>query len=101
MRDGIVLVAIGSSTVKAVNITKDPRVSLVAAADRSPQPWVQVNGKAIQSRPNDIDEIVVDLAHHYMDPDKAAEYLEGILGEVDFFLIQIYPTRVLGFDGED
>jgi len=26
--------------VKAVNITKDPRVSLVAAADRSPQPWV-------------------------------------------------------------
>ena len=101
MRDGIVLVAIGSSTVKAVNITRDHRVSLVAAADRSPQPWVQVNGKAFLSRPNDIDEIVVDLAHHYMDPDKAAEYVEEILGEIDFVLIQIYPTRVLGFDGED
>ena len=101
MRDEIVLVAIGSSTVKAVNITKDPRVSLVAAADRSPQPWVQVNGKAFLSRPNDIDEIVVDLAHHYMDPGKAAEYIEEISGEIDFVLIQIYPTRVLGFDGED
>ena len=101
MRDGIVLVAIGSSTVKAVNITKDPRVSLVAAADRSPQPWVQVNGKGFLSRPNDIDESVVNLAYHYMGPDKAAEYIEEILEEVDFVLIQIYPTRVLGFDGED
>jgi len=36
-----------------------------------------------------------------MDPDKAAEYVEEILGEIDFVLIQIYPTRVLGFDGED
>ena len=101
MRDGIVLVAIGSSTVKAVNITKDPRVSLVVAADRSPQPWVQVNGKGFLSRPNDIDESVVDLAYHYMDPDKAAECIEEILEEVDFVLVQIYPTRVLGFDGED
>ena len=95
------LVATGSSTVKANNLANDPRVSLVAVADRSPQPWVQVNGKALLSRPDDIDEIVVDLAHHYMDPDKAAEYSEEILGQVDFVLIQIYPTKVLGFDGED
>ena len=107
MRDGKALVATGSSTVKAENIANDSRVSLVVAADRghgisaSPQPWVQVNGKAFLSRPNDIDEIVVDLAHHYMDPDKAAEYSEEILGQVDFVLIQIYPTKVLGFDGED
>lgn len=101
MRDGNVLVAIGSSTVKAANITNDPRVSLVAAADRSPQPWVQVNGKAFLSRPDDIDEIVVGLTQHYLDPDKAAEYAEEILGEVDFVLIEIDPARVLGFDGED
>ncbi|HJO34281.1 MAG TPA: pyridoxamine 5'-phosphate oxidase family protein [Anaerolineales bacterium] len=107
MRDGKALVATGSSTVKAENIANDSRVSLVVAADRghgisaSPQPWVQVNGKASLSRPDDIDVIVTALAHHYLAPDKAAEYAQQILGEVDFVLIEIYHTRVLGFDGAD
>ena len=35
-QDGKVIVATGSSTVKSNNIANDRRVSLVAAADRSP-----------------------------------------------------------------
>ena len=107
LRDGNVLVATGSSTVKARNIANDPRVSLVVAADRghgisaSPQPWLQVNGKAFLSRPDDIDAIITDLAHHYLAPDKATKYAEEILGEVDFVFVEINLTKVLGFDGDD
>ncbi len=107
LRDGNVLVATGSSTVKARNIANDPRVSLVVAAEKgngisaSPQPWVQVNGNAFLSRPDDIDDIVTDLAHHYLAPDKASEYATEILGKADFVLVEIYHTKVLDFDGED
>ena len=60
-----------------------------------------MNGKAFLSKPDDMDGIVVDLAHHYLESDKAAEYAEEILGVVDFVLIEIHPARMLGFDGED
>jgi len=98
---GKVVVATGSSTVKSNNIASDPRVSLVAAADRSPQPWVQVNGRAAVLRPENIDEIVTDLAYHYVGPEEAPDYLREILGKVDFVLIEIEPTKILGFDGEE
>ena len=100
-QDGKVIVATGSSTVKSNNIANDPRVSIVAAADRSPQPWVQINGKAVVSKPKNIDEIVTDLAYHYLGPEDAPDYLREILGEINFVLIEIEPTRVLGFDGEE
>ncbi len=100
-QDGKVVVATGSSTVKSKNIDGDPRVSLVAAADRSPQPWVQVNGSAVVSRPENIDEIVTDLAYHYLGPEEAPDYLREILAEIDFVLIEIEPTKILGFDGEE
>ena len=98
---GKVIVATGSSTVKSNNIASDPRVSLVAAADRSPQPGVQVKGRAAVSRPENIDEIVTDLAYHYVGPEEAPDYLREILGKVDFVLIEIEPTKILGFDGEE
>ena len=100
-QDGKVIVATGSSTVKSNNIANDPRVSIVAAADRAPQPWVQINGKAVGSKPENIDEIVTDLAYHYLGPEEAPDYLREILGEINFGLIEIEPTRVLGFDGEE
>ena len=100
-QDGKVIVATGSSTVKSNNIANDPRVSLVAAADRSPQPWVQINGKAVVSERENIDEIVTDLAYHYLGPEEAPDYLREILGEINFVLIEIEPTRILGFDGEE
>ena len=87
--------------MKSNNIANDPRVSIVAAADRSPQPWVQINGKAVVSKPENIDEIVTDLAYHYLGPKEAPDYLREILGEINFVLIEIEPTRVLGFDGEE
>ena len=60
-----------------------------------------MNGKAVLSRPDDIDEIVTKLAYQYLSPDNASEYAGEILRGIDFVLIEIYHTRVLGFDGAD
>ena len=54
------IVATQPQTIKVKNIYNDPRVSLVAAADRIPQPWVQFNGKAIDVANNG--DLIVKLA---------------------------------------
>ena len=96
---GKLIVVTGPYTVKVRNITNDPRVSLVVAADRIPQPWVQFNGRAVISEPSTIDSIVMDLAYHYLGPEDAPEYLNTILGKVEFVLIEIKPENILDFDG--
>ena len=93
------IVATQPQTIKVKNIYNDPRVSLVAAADRIPQPWVQFNGKAIVTESEDIDRIVTDLSYRYLGPEDAPEYLNAILGKVEFVLIEIEPVNILGFDG--
>tara|TARA_A100001037_G_scaffold171085_1_gene153671 strand:- start:513 stop:932 length:420 start_codon:yes stop_codon:yes gene_type:complete len=95
----ILIVATQPQTIKVKNIRNDPRVSLVVAVDRIPQPWVQVNGKATIRESEDIDRIVTDLSYRYLGPEDAPEYLNVILGKVKFVLIEIEPEKILGFDG--
>jgi PPOX class probable F420-dependent enzyme len=94
-------VATSKTSVKARNLRMDQRVSLVSAADRSPQPWVQVNGAACIKEPMDIDDIVSRLAYHYLGSEQAPIYLREILGNIEFVLVDIDPKKILAFDGEE
>ena len=94
-------VATSKTTVKARNLRMDQRVSLVSAADRFPQPWVQVNGAACIKEPMDIDDIVSRLAYHYLGSEQAPIYLREILGNIEFVLVDINPKKILAFDGEE
>ena len=94
-------VATSKTAVKARNLRMDQRVSLVSAADRFPQPWVQVNGAACIKEPMDIDDIVSRLAYHYLGSEQAPIYLREILGNIEFVLIDINPEKILAFDGEE
>ena len=98
---GNFIVASDTESVKVRNIRNDPRVSLVVAADRSPQPWVQVNGLAFITSPENIDDTVSNLAYHYMGPKDAPDYVRDTLGLIKFVLITIRPGKVIGFDGDD
>ena len=95
------IVVSDTDSVKVRNISNDPRVSLVVAADRSPQPWVQVNGLASITSPENIDHTVSDLAYHYMGPKDAPSYVRDILGLITLVLITIRPGKVIGVDGDD
>ena len=99
--DSHVWVATSKTTEKARNLREDQRVSLVSAANRFPQPWIQVNGSACIREPSDIDDIVSRLAHHYLGPDQAPIYLAEILGNIEFVLVDINPEKILAYDGEE
>ena len=94
-------VATSKTAVKVRNLRMDQRVSLVSAADRFPQPWVQVNGAACIKEPMDIDDIVSRLAYHYLGSEQAPVYLREILGNIEFVLVDINPKKILAFDGEE
>ena len=98
---GNLVVVSDTDSVKVRNIHNDQRVSLVVAANRSPQPWVQVNGLASITSPENINHTVSDLAYHYMGPKDAPGYVRDILGLIKFVLITIRPGKVIGFDGDD
>jgi len=82
-------------------LREDQRVSLVSAANRFPQPWIQVNASACIREPSDIDDIVSRLAHHYLGSEQAPIYLAEILGNIEFVLVDINPEKILAYDGEE
>ncbi len=93
-----VVVAVGRNTVKARNVRNNPSVALCVAADESPQRWILVNGSARISEDR-VEELVRAVSYHYLGPEEGAPYVEDILGKLDFVLLRIAPSAVVGFDG--
>ncbi len=93
-----VVVAVGRNTVKARNVRRNPKVALCVAADESPQRWLLVNGAARISEDR-VEELVRAVSYHYLGAEEGAPYVEDILGKLDFVLLRITPTEVVGFDG--
>ena len=51
--------------------------------------------------PVGVEELVRAVSYHYLGEQDGAPYVEDILGKLDFVLLRITPTAVVGFDGLD
>jgi PPOX class probable F420-dependent enzyme len=86
-------------TVKAANLRRDPRVSLVVQDPKPPYHYVAIEGEAIL-----IDDVVqcraisTLLGAKYMGADRAEEFgrRNGVEGEL---VVRIRPTRMHGVSG--
>ena len=95
-----VIVGVEETSVKARNVRANPKVALCVATDETPQRWLQVNGTATLTNEN-VPEVVRNLSRHYMGTEEGETYAEQVLKDLDFVLIRIAPTDILGFDGKD
>ena len=100
-----VVVAVGRDTVKARNVGRNPSVSLCVVegsltrtTSDPPQRWVLVDGTARISEDR-VEELVRAVSYHYLGEEDGAPYVEDILGKLDFVLLRITQTQVVGFDG--
>ena len=95
-----VIVSVEESSVKARNVRHDPRVALCVATPESPQRWASVTGTAVLSKEG-VAEAVRAVSVLYMGAAEGEPYAEQVLADLDFILISITPTWVMGWDGQD
>ena len=100
MEEDQVVIAVEESSVKARNVRNDPRVALCVGTDEKPQRWVQVNGTATLSKDR-VPGVVRSLSLHYMGAEEGEPYADEVLKQLDFTLMRITPTGMLGFDGKE
>lgn len=98
IRGRSILVAVDEQSVKARNIKANPTVGLCIAANENPQRWALVNGHAVLTK-DSVDEIVMTMALHYMPINEGKRYAENVLAKLNFEIIEITPTNIIGFDG--
>ena len=95
-----VFVAVEESSVKARNVRNDTRVALCVAACESSQRWASLDGVAELTKDR-LNEVVRDVSVLYMGAEQGESYAKQAVVDLDFILISITPTRVMGWDGQD
>ena len=95
-----VVVAVEQTSVKARNVRNDPRVALCVATCETPQRWVMMNGTAALSQ-DGVADMVRSLSLHYKGPEEGESYAKEVLRKLDFVLMRITPTSMIGSDGKD
>ena len=95
-----VVVAVEKTSVKARNVRRNPHVALCIALNESPQRWLLVNGTATIAQER-IPELVRALSLHYLGAAEGATYAADVLRKLQFVLLRITPTSMIGFDGQE
>lgn len=94
-RDGETLrMACGASSVKARNITRDPRVAVTVIDPGNPYAFIQVRGAAEVVADSDLARAEFRiLAHRYMGEEAGAAWAESLPQTSDFAVLVINPER--------
>ncbi|MDP6512948.1 MAG: TIGR03618 family F420-dependent PPOX class oxidoreductase [SAR202 cluster bacterium] len=101
VRGDKIIAGVEERSVKASNVRNNPNVALCVVANESPQRWALVNGTA-QLTHDQVTEVVTEVSMHYVPGEaEGRAYVEKVLRELEFVLIEITPTSVIGFDGVD
>ena len=101
VRGDKILVGVEEKSVKARNVRENPTVALCVAANESPQRWALVNGTAKLTH-HEVTDVVTEVSMHYVRGEEEGKaYVEKVLRELDFVLLEITPTNIVGFDGLD
>ncbi len=95
-----VVVAVEATSIKARNVRHNPHVALCIALNESPQRWLLVNGAATLTQ-EAVPEIVQALSRHYLGAAAGATYAADVLRKLQFVLLRITPTSMIGFDGQE
>ena len=98
-RDDVVI-AVERSSVKARNVRGDPVAALCVVTDETPQRWLLVRGNAALCN-EDVEDLVRKVSVHYMGEEEGIPYSKQAMKDLDFVLLRITPTKVIGFDGEE
>ena len=98
VRGDKIIVAVEEKSVKARNVRNNPTVALCVAANESPQRWALINGTVTLTK-DEVTDVVTEMSLHYVPGDAGNVYAEKVLKELDFVLLEINPTSVIGFDG--
>ena len=98
VRGDKIIVAVEEKSVKARNVRNNPTVALCIAANESPQRWALINGTVTLTK-DEVTEVVTEMSLLYVPGDGGEAYAEKVLSELDFVLLEITPTKVVGFDG--
>jgi PPOX class probable F420-dependent enzyme len=85
----------GEDTVKAHNIRRDPRVSMVVDDQQPPYSFVHMRGEAtISEDPDALLRLATEIGGRYMGADRAQEFGRRNAGAGEL-LIRVTPTRMI------
>ena len=87
-------------SVKVRNIRHDPRVSVSIPTPSEPYKYVLFDGTATVSL-DEIPELTRSMAVRYMGQVQGERYAERVLQELDFCLITVTPSKILGWSDEE
>ena len=98
VEDGAIVFNTWHTSVKARNLSRDPRASLAVDYEEPPFGYVVVEGEASLSE--DLDEVkrvATIVGARYMGADRAAEFGErnGVVGEL---AVRLHIERIIGRD---
>ncbi|MCL1598453.1 MAG: PPOX class F420-dependent oxidoreductase [Actinomycetia bacterium] len=89
----------GAETLKARNMQRDPRVSLLVDTEEMPFGWARLDGTAgFSNDPAELVHWATETARRYVGDDRAEEFgsRNGVPGEIVVFIEPTNLTGVLG-----
>ena len=92
----VVKVFTQTTAVKVRNIRSDARVSMAVSKQDAPYGYVIVNGTAKISNDGIPDEVRA-MAIHYKGEEEGEIYIRQALQEMEFCLLTITPTKMIGW----
>ena len=92
----VVKVFTQTTAVKVRNIRNDARVSMAVSKQDAPYGYVIVNGTAKISNDGIPDEVRA-MAIHYKGEEEGEIYIRQALQEMEFCLLTITPTKMIGW----
>ena len=92
----VVKVFTQTTAVKVRNIRNDARVSMAVSKQDAPYGYVIVNGTAEISNEGIPDEVRA-MAIHYKGEVEGEIYIQQALREMEFCLLTITPTKIIGW----
>ena len=92
----VVKVFTQTTAVKVRNIRNDARVSMAVSKQDAPYGYVIVNGTARISNEGIPDEVRA-MAIHYKGEEEGEIYIQQALQEMEFCLLTITPTKIIGW----
>ena len=92
----VVKVFTQTTAVKVRNIRQDARVAVSIATQEAPYGYVIVNGTAEISNEGIPDEVRA-MAIHYKGEVEGEVYIRQALQEMEFCLLTITPTKIIGW----
>jgi PPOX class probable F420-dependent enzyme len=94
-----IVCTVNDSTVKARNIARDPRVTVVVDDEAAPYAFVSIEGRAELSQDGDeLRRIAGEVGRRYLDDEQAiAGYVEYMTGP-GVVVVRVRPTHIVAVD---